>query len=143
MSSGALVAAASGLDGCVPAPDALTVWLVLPADLPDGSADAFADMCAPCPELTVGGGCRWWLGVEDVLGVFLEQRIEGGARAEVAGWSGGRLFSSPGMSSLRAAGSAATQPPIVGTATSWGGGSRRPRILRTEALPPIRPWFSQ
>jgi hypothetical protein len=74
---GALVAAASGLDGCVPAPDALTVWLVLPADLPDGSADAFADMCAPCPELTVGGGCRWWLGVEDVLGVLLEQRIDG------------------------------------------------------------------
>jgi hypothetical protein len=46
MSSGALAAAASGLDGCVPAPDALTagqvsklagdllaVWLILTADL--------------------------------------------------------------------------------------------------------------
>jgi hypothetical protein len=65
--SGALVAAASGLDGCVPAPDALTVgqvsklagdlltvWLVIPADLPDGDADAFADMRAPCPR----GGVR-------------------------------------------------------------------------------------
>src|ERR1700759_528483 len=56
-SSGPLIAAASGLSGCVPAPDALAVgqvgklagdllavWLVLPADLPDGDAGAFADL---------------------------------------------------------------------------------------------------
>jgi hypothetical protein len=80
VSSGALVAAASGLDACVPTPDAFTVGqvsklagdllavrLVLPTDLPDGSAGAFAGMRAPCPELLVGGGCRWRLGVEDVL----------------------------------------------------------------------------
>src|SRR5271169_3179709 len=90
VSSGALAAAAFGIDGCVPAPDALTVgqvsklagdllavWLVLPADLPDGSADAVADMGAPCPELVVGRGRRWWLGVEDVLRVLLQQRIDG------------------------------------------------------------------
>ena len=88
MSSGAFAAAASGLDGCVPAPDALAVgqvsklagdlpavWLVLPADLPDGDADAFADLRPPCPELVVGGGCQWRLGVEDVLRVLLQQRI--------------------------------------------------------------------
>jgi hypothetical protein len=99
VSSGALVAAAFGLDGCVPAPDALTVgqvselagdllavWLVLPADLPDGNADTFADMRAPCPELLIGGGCRWRLGVEDVLRILLEQRIDGRAGAEVAGF---------------------------------------------------------
>ena len=98
MSSGAL-AAVSGLDGCVPAPDALTVgkvskvagdllavWLVIPADLPDGDADAFADVCAPCPELLVGGGCRWRLGVEDVLRVLLQQRVDGSAGAAVAGF---------------------------------------------------------
>jgi hypothetical protein len=71
VSSGALVAAASGLDGRVPAPDALAVgqvskvagdllavWLVIAADLPDDDTDAFADVRAPCPELLVGGGCR-------------------------------------------------------------------------------------
>jgi len=81
VSSGALVAAASGFDGRVPAPDAFTVgqvgklagdllavWLVLPA------------------ELLVGGGCCWWLGVEEVLRVLLQQRIDGGAGAEVAGF---------------------------------------------------------
>ena len=60
VSSGVLAVAASGRDGRVPAPDALTVgqvsklagdllavWLVIPADLPDGSADSFAHMCAP------------------------------------------------------------------------------------------------
>ncbi len=99
VSSAALVTAASGLDGCVPAPDALTVgqvsklagdplavWLVIPADLPDGSADALADMGAPCPELVVGRGCRWRLGVEDVLRVLLKQRIDGSAGAEIAGF---------------------------------------------------------
>ena len=99
MSSGALAATASGLDGCVPAPDALTVgqvselagdllavWLVLPADLTDGDADTFADMRAPCPELLVGCGCRRWLGVEDVLRVLLQQRIDGSAGAEIAGF---------------------------------------------------------
>ena len=87
------------LDGCVPAPDAFTVgqvsklagdllavWLVIPADLPDGSADAFADMRAPCPELVVGCGCRRRLGVEDVLRVLLKQRVDGGAGAEIAGF---------------------------------------------------------
>jgi len=94
-----LAAAAFGLDGCVPAPDAFTVgqpgelagdllavWLVISADLPDGGAGAFADMRAPCPELLVGGGCRWRLGVEDVLRVLLEQRVGGSAGAEVAGF---------------------------------------------------------
>src|SRR5208282_6558985 len=52
----------------------------------DGSADAFADMRAPCPELVVGCGCRWWLGVEDVLRVLLKQRIDGSAGAEMAGF---------------------------------------------------------
>jgi hypothetical protein len=55
--------------------DLLAVWLVLPAVFPDGDADAFADLRAPCPELVVGGGCRWWLGAEDVLRVLLQQRI--------------------------------------------------------------------
>src|SRR5690349_659042 len=98
MSSGPL-AAPSGLDNCVPAPDALTVgqagelagdllavWLVLPADLPDGDAGAVADLRAPCPELGVGGRCRWRLGVEDVLRVLLQQRIDGGTEAAVAGF---------------------------------------------------------
>jgi hypothetical protein len=66
--------------------DLLAVWLVIAADLPDGSADAFAGMRAPCPELLVGGGCRWRLGVEDVLRVLLEQRIGRRAGAEVAGF---------------------------------------------------------
>src|SRR5580700_9316841 len=92
VSPGALVAAAFCLDGCVPTPDAfmvgqvsklagdlLAVWLVIPADLPDGGADAFADMRAPCPELVVGCGCRWRLGVKDVLRVLLKQRVDGGA----------------------------------------------------------------
>src|SRR6266566_10092403 len=99
VSSGVLVAAAFGLDGCVLAPDAFTVgqpgelagdllavWLVISADLPDGGAGAFADMRAPCPELVVGCGCRWRLGVEDVLRVLLKQRIDGGAGAEMAGF---------------------------------------------------------
>jgi hypothetical protein len=98
MSFRTLVAEALGLDGCVPAPDAfsvgqvselagdlLAVWLVIPADLADGSADAFADMRAPCPELVGGCGCRWRLGVKDVLGVLLKQRIDGSAGAEIAG----------------------------------------------------------
>jgi len=94
-----LVAAASGLCACVPAPDALTIWqasklvgyllavrLVLPADLPDEGAGALADMCAPCPELVVGYRCRQRLGVEDVLRILLKQRIDGGAGTDVAGF---------------------------------------------------------
>ncbi len=95
----ALVAAANGLDACVPAPDALTVGqasklvgdllavrLVIPADLPDESASALADARAPCPELIVGCGGRRRLGVEGVLRILLEQRIDGPPGAEVAGF---------------------------------------------------------
>ena len=59
MSIGALGAAILDFCACVPAPDALTVGqvsklagdlfavgLVVPADFPDGRADAFADMRA-------------------------------------------------------------------------------------------------
>jgi hypothetical protein len=41
---------------------------------------------APGPELIVGGGCRRWLGVEDVPRILLEQRIDGAAGADVAGF---------------------------------------------------------
>ena len=100
---GVLVAAASGLDACVPAPNALTVgqvsklagdllavWLVIAAVLPDEGASAFADMCAPCPELVVGCGCRRRFGVENILRVLLEQCIDGGTGAEVAGFGRSR-----------------------------------------------------
>jgi hypothetical protein len=96
---GALVAAVSGLDACVPAPDAFTVGqagklagdlfavgLVIAAVFSDESADALADVRAPCPELVVGCGCRWWLGIEGVLCILFEQRIDGAAGAEVAGF---------------------------------------------------------
>ena len=85
-----------GLNACVPAPDALTVGqasklagdplavrLVIPADLPDEYAYALADLRAPCPELIVGCGGRRWLGVEGVLRIRLEQRIDGAAGAKV------------------------------------------------------------
>jgi hypothetical protein len=58
------------------------VRLIIPADLADEGADALADVRAPCPELVVGCRRRWWLGVEDVLCVLLEQRIDGAAGAE-------------------------------------------------------------
>ena len=93
MSSGALVTAASGLDDCVLALDALAVgqvgklagdllavWLVLPADLPDGDAGAFADLRHALNSSSER------LGVEDVLRVLLQRRIDGRAGAEVAGF---------------------------------------------------------
>src|SRR6266702_7235480 len=99
LSSGGACCCGFCLDGCVPTPDAFTVgqvsklagdllavWLVIPADLPDSSADAFAHMCAPCPELVVGCGYRWRLGVKDVLRVLFKQRLDGSAGAEIAGF---------------------------------------------------------
>jgi hypothetical protein len=64
--------------------DLLAVGLIIPADFPDGKADAVADMRAPCPELVIRCGGRWRLDVEGVLGILLKQRIDGAAGAEVA-----------------------------------------------------------
>ena len=95
----ALVAAANGLDACVPAPDALTVGqasklvgdllavrLVIPADLPDESASALADARAPCPNSSSDAEADGGSASRVSCAYFFEQRIDGPPGAEVAGF---------------------------------------------------------
>jgi hypothetical protein len=98
-SPGAHLAAASGFDAWVVAPDALTIGhvgelagdllavrLVIAADLADKGAGAVAGASAPCGELVGGCGYRQWLELEDVFGALPEQRIDGAAVAADAGF---------------------------------------------------------